>query len=129
MSVLLANVEAAVREYYSGGVENVTFNVDDFYSEVEEGKDYEELNSRGASLVIRPLNNVSEAWGTAELQDYPNPGVSPLVKMTVPFVGVTATALFSNHVLAENQTATAITNLVTGELDNKLENLRDSIDF
>jgi hypothetical protein len=129
MSVLLANVEAAVREHYDGGVENLTYNVDDFYSEIEEGKDYQELNSRGTSLVIRPLNNVSEAWGTAELQDYPNPGVSPLVKMTVPFVGVTATALFSNHVLAENQTATTITDLVTGELDNKLENLRNSIDF
>lgn len=129
MSVLLANVEAAVREYYSGGVEDVTFNVDDTLSEVEEGKDAEELNSRGASLVIRPLNNVSERWGTTELQDYPTPGVSPLVKTTVPFTGVTASALFSNHLLAENQSATTITNLVTGELDNKLENLRDSQDF
>lgn len=129
MSVLLTNVEAAVREYYSGGVEDLTFNVDDTLSEIEEGKDAEELNSRGASLVIRPLNNVSERWGTSELADYPNPGVSPLVKTTVVFTGVTATALFSNHVLAENQTATTITNLVTGELDNKLENLRDSQDF
>jgi hypothetical protein len=129
MSVLLANVEAAVREYYSGGVEDLTYNVDDTLSEIEEGRDAEELNSRGASLVIRPLNNVSERWGTAELQDYPNPGVSPLVKTTVVFTGVTATCLFSNHVLAENQSATTIANLVTGELDNKLENLRDSQDF
>src|SRR5713226_4072752 len=123
MSVLLANVEAAVKEYYSGGVEDVTLNVDDTLSEIETGKDYEELNSRGASLVIRPLNNVSEKWGTAEIADFPNPGVSPLVKTTVVFTGVTASALFSGHVLAENQTATQITNTVTGELDNKMENL------
>lgn len=129
MSVLLANVEAAVREYYSGGVEAVTFNVDDTYAEVEEGKDHEELNSRGASLVIEPLNNVSERWGTAELQDYPTPGGNPLVKTTVPFTGVAATALFSHHVLAENNSATTITNFVTRALDNKAENLRNSQDF
>lgn len=129
MPVLMTNVEAAVREYYSGGVEDLTFNIADTLSEVEEGKDAEELNSRGAALVIRPLNNVSERWGTSELQDYPTPGLSPLVKTTVPFTGVTASAVFSNHVMAENQSATTIANLVTGEIDNKLENLRNSQDF
>lgn len=128
-NVTLASVEAAVREYYSGGVDNLTYDVESsLLPKIEKGK-AEELNSRAASLVIRPLNNASERWGTAEFQDYPTPGNSPLVKTTVPFVGVTCTVLFSHHVISENNNVTTIADLVTGEIDNKKDALNQVREF
>lgn len=121
----LSAVEAAVIEYYSGGVEDITGNSSKTLKEVEVGKP-EELNSRGASIVIQPQNNASERWGTSEFADFPTPGNSPLVKVTVPFVGVSATAQFSHHVLAEDANATTLANLVRIQLDNKAEALMQS---
>lgn len=128
-NVTLASVEAAVREYYSGGVDDLNYNIEPSILNKIEGGKAEEMNSRGASLVIRPLNNASERWGTAEFQDFPTPGNSPLVKTTVPFVGVTCTVLFSHHVISENNNATTIADLVTGEIDNKKEALNQVREF
>lgn len=128
-NVTTASVEAAVIEYYSGKIDDLTYNVDpSMLQKIEKGR-AEELNTRGASLVIRPLNNESERWGTAEFLDYPTPGNSPLVKTTVPFVGVTATILFSHLVIDENQNATTLGDLIQGEIDNKLEALNQSREF
>lgn len=128
-NVTTASVEAAVKEYYSGGIDDLNYNVEpSMLKKIEAGK-AEELNTRGASLVIRPLNNESERWGTAEFLDYPTPGNSPLVKMTVPFVGVSATILFSHLVMDENQNATVLGDLIQGEIDNKMEALNQSREF
>src|SRR2546423_8626885 len=102
-NVTTASVEAAIREYYSGGIDDLTYNVEpSMLKKIEKGK-AEELNTRGASLVIRPDNNASERWSTTEFQNYPTPGNSPLIKTTVPFIGVMATILFSHLVMDENQ--------------------------
>lgn len=128
-NVTTASVEAAVIEYYSGKIDDLTYNVEpSMLKKIEKGK-AEELNTRGASLVIRPDNNASERWGTTEFMDYPTPGNSPLVKTTVPFVGVSATILFSHLVIDENQNATVLGDLIQGEIDNKMEALNQSREF
>jgi hypothetical protein len=128
-NVTTASVEAAVIEYYSGKIDDLTYNVEpSLLKQIEKGKK-EELNTRGASLVIRPDNNESERWGTTELADYPTPGNSPLVKTTVPFVGVTASILFSTLVIDENQNATTLGDLIQSEIDNKMEALNQSREF
>jgi hypothetical protein len=113
----LAAVEAAVEEVYIKGVRNLQGNTSPTYDEIKQGKAHE-LNSRGASIVIRPNNNASERWSTAEFEDFAPAGNSTLVKTTVPFVNFYKTAKFSRHVLAEDQNPSKITDLVTGEIDN-----------
>jgi hypothetical protein len=121
----LAAVEAAIKEHYSGGVEDLNGNVSPTLKKVEVGEP-EELNSRGAALVIRPQNNAIDRFSTAEFGDYPAPGNSPLVKTTVTFINHTKSALFSHHVLAENMLPSKITDVVTGQLDNCLEFINET---
>lgn len=124
-STNLAAVEAAIKEYYSGGVEDLNGNVSPTLKKVEVGEP-EELNSRGAALVIRPQNNAIDRFSTTEFGDYPNPGNSPLVKTTVTFINHTKSALFSHHVMAENMLPSKITDVVTGQLDNCLEFINET---
>jgi hypothetical protein len=122
----LAAVEAAMREVYDGGVEDLTGNASPTIKKVEDGKDAIELNSRGAALVIRPDNNNSELYSQAEFVDFPDAGSSPLVKMTVPFTGMFASCKFPQQVFAENKQSAAIVDVVTGAIDNKMDAIQRS---
>lgn len=120
----LSTVEAAIIEHYVKGVEDVTGNSASTYRKIKPGR-AQELNSRSAAIVIQPQNNVSERWSTSEFDDYPSPGRSPLVKLTVPFVNFYASAGFSRHVLSEKNSSDAVANIVETQLDN----LEDHIDM
>jgi hypothetical protein len=119
-SVALADIEAGIEEVYIKGVSNLQGNTSPTYDEIKPGKAHE-LNSRGASIVIRPTNNAKSRWSTAEFEDFAPAGNSTLVKTTVTFVNFYKTARFSRHVLAENQNPSKIADLVTGEIDNVRE--------
>lgn len=120
-----------MREVYVGrSIEDLTGNCGSTYRKIKNGnKDAVELNSRGASIVGRVRNNVSERLSSAEFQDFPNAGKSQLYKFNVPAAGFLATCLFSHQTMAEKNMNSAILNVVQGEIDNKLENTMDSLNF
>lgn len=118
----LSTVEAAIIEHYVKGVEDVTGNSAATYRRIKPGR-AQELNSRSAAIVIQPQNNVSERWSTSEFDDYPSPGRSPLVKLTVPFVNFFATAGFSRHVLSEKMSSEAVADIVATQMDNVVDHI------
>lgn len=130
-AIRLADVEAAMKEVYVGrNIEDLTGNCGSTYRLIKNGnKDAVELNSRGASIVGRVRNNVSERLSSAEFQDFPNAGKSQLYKFNVPAAGFLATCLFSHQTMTEKKMNSAIINVVQGEIDNKLENTMDSLNF
>lgn len=118
----LSTVEAAIVEYYVKGVEDTTGNSATTYRKIKKGH-AQELNSRSAAIVIQPQNNISERWSTSEFDDYPAPGRSPLVKLTVPFVNFYAAAGFSRHVLSEKMSSDAVADIVQTQMDNKVDHI------
>lgn len=130
-AIRLSDVEAAIKEVYVGrNIEDLTGNCGSTYRRIKNGnKSAVELNSRGASIVGRVRNNVSERLSSSEFQDFPNAGKSQLYKFNVPAAGFLATCLFSHQTMAERNMNSAMINVVQGEIDNKLENTMDSLNF
>lgn len=130
-AVRMSDIEAAMTEVYVGKkIEDLVGNAGSTYRRIKDGsKDAVELNSRGASVVGRVRNNVSERLGASEFADFPTAGKSQLYKFNVPAAGFTATCLFSRQTMAESNMNSALVNHVQAELDNKLENSMDSLNF
>lgn len=129
--VRLADVEAAMKEVYVGrSIEDLTGNTGSTYRRIKNGtKSAVELNSRGASIVGRVRNNVSERLSNAEFADFPSAGRSQLYKFNITAKGFQATCLFSHQAMSERRMTSAIINEVQGQIDNKLENTMNSLNF
>lgn len=120
----MAAVEAGIKEvYYTKTPEDLTALNAPTYNRIK-NKAPNELNSRSGSIVIRPRYNgtgTQKAGAAAEFADYPAPGNSPLVKLTVPMSTITKQVWFSHHMLYQNKLDSTLSNEITEVMQNSVD--------